>query len=173
VGIEVPLELQFRDGLKFVAYLDIVIRDTVLNKYRIVDIKTSMNGWNKYQKKDAKKLSQLVLYKIFFAKQFKVDPKDIDVEFIVVKRKLWENAEFPQKRVQKVTPANGTIKQNEVLTNFTVFVNTVFDENGQHKAGATYPKFPSPKACKYCEYASDKSICDRKKERVPKPRKLI
>jgi RecB family exonuclease len=166
VGVEVQLDYPISNGIKFKAYLDIIIRDTVLNKYKIFDIKTSTMGWNKYQKKDKKKLVQLVLYKTFYALQYNVNPNDIDVEFLVVKRKLYENVEFPQKRFQTIKPASGTLTQKETLRQLKMFVNSCFDERGEYKVNAEFPKYPSPKTCKYCDFCrtydeNDIIYCDR------------
>ena len=46
-----------------VGYLDIVIHDTLSNTIKIMDIKTSTRGWNKWMKKDENKTQQLLLYK--------------------------------------------------------------------------------------------------------------
>ena len=163
IGVEVPLDFPIQEGIVFTGYLDIVIRDTVTNRYRIYDIKTSHQGWNKYQKKDKKKLAQLVLYKMFYALQFDVDPQDIDVEFIIVKRKLWENMDFPQKRIQRLSPPSGTITQKALLTELKEFVDACFNADGTHKTDGVFEKTPSVKACKYCEYKEKPDICDRNK----------
>ena len=49
--------------IKFVGYIDVLIYDTVREKYKIIDIKTSTRGWNKWQKRDENKTQQLLLYK--------------------------------------------------------------------------------------------------------------
>ena len=61
-------------------YLDVVIRDKRNNKITIIDIKTSTMGWNKYQKADKTKTSQLVLYKKYFAEQYGFDVENIDFD---------------------------------------------------------------------------------------------
>lgn len=174
VGVEVPLDYPVQDGVHFMGYLDFVIRDTVLNKYKIFDIKTSRMGWNKYQKKDKNKLMQLILYKAFYAAQFEVKPADVDVEFIILKRKLYENMDFPQKRFQRIKPASGTITQNEILRELKIFINTCFNEKGKYRTDIEYPKYPSQKTCKYCDFANFPEICDRNKgkRKGRKPEKL-
>ena len=84
-----------------VGYLDIVILDEIHNTLKIYDIKTSTRGWNKWMKADKNKTQQLLLYKQFQSKQYGVPIENIEVEYFIVKRKLWENLDFPQKRVQK------------------------------------------------------------------------
>ena len=46
------------------------------------------------------KSNQLLLYKQFYSKQFNFPIDKIDVEFFIVKRKLYENMDFPQRRIQ-------------------------------------------------------------------------
>ena len=65
IGIEVPIYHPVdknNDKVMMLGYLDIVIRDKRNDKITIIDIKTSTMGWNKYQKADKTKTSQLVLY---------------------------------------------------------------------------------------------------------------
>ena len=80
VGIEVPLSIQVEKGVKFVGFIDLVLKDKRYNTYQIYDIKTSTMGWNAAQKKDKSKIAQLILYKKFFAEQFGVDVESIFVE---------------------------------------------------------------------------------------------
>ena len=69
VGIEVPIDYKMNDGVKFIGYIDVLIHDTVRDRYKIIDIKTSTMGWNKYQKADKNKTDQLLLYKNFWGLQ--------------------------------------------------------------------------------------------------------
>jgi len=161
VGCEVEIQFPIQNGVTMNGCLDVVIRDTVLNKITIYDFKTSYQGWNKYQKADKRKMMQLVLYKAFYAAQYGYDPKDVTVEFLILKRKLFEKAEWPQKRIQRITPASGSITMKEVLNELREFVGKCFDENGKHRASAEYPKNPSVKTCKYCEFADRPDICDK------------
>ena len=47
----------------FQGYLDVVLYHEPTNKFRIIDIKTSRQGWSKYQKSDQNKQLQLTAYK--------------------------------------------------------------------------------------------------------------
>lgn len=161
VGVEVPIEWPIQNGVTMYGYLDVVIRDTVLNRIKIYDFKTSHQGWNKYQKADKRKLSQLVLYKSFYAAQYNHKPDDVDVEFLVLKRKLYENVDFPQKRLQKVSPASGTISTNKLLLELKTFVNSCFDADGNYRTDVVYEKRPDAKTCKYCEFKDKPSMCDK------------
>lgn len=168
-GIEIPLFTQLFDDIPHVmmlGYLDVVIKDTILNKYKIIDIKTSTKGWNKYQKADEGKTAQLKIYKRYFAKQYDVDEDDINVEFFIVKRKLYENCDFPQKRVQSFTPSETNKAGKKLMEDLRVFVTNAFDENGDKNVDGSFPKNVSDKSCKWCEFnTKDKKHCDRKKRK--------
>tara|TARA_A100001391_G_scaffold199771_1_gene183334 strand:+ start:5328 stop:6038 length:711 start_codon:yes stop_codon:yes gene_type:complete len=163
VGIETKLNYVMKGNVKFKGFIDLVIHDTVRDKYIIYDIKTSTKGWNKWQKKDKNKTDQLLLYKQFYSVQMNVPIEKIDVEFFIVKRKLWENVDFPQKRVQKVVPASGKPSINRVLLNVNNFLAECFDENGEYLQDTIYRKEPSQKNCKYCEFKNKPELCDRKR----------
>ena len=134
-----------------VGYLDIVMLDEFHNTIKIYDIKTSTQGWNKWMKKDENKTQQLLLYKQFYSKQYNHPIDKIEVEYFIVKRKLWENAMFPQKRVQKFSPASGTVSMNKVAKRLDTFLDLAFDENGEQVSENIIPT-PSKKACKWCEF---------------------
>ena len=90
-------------------------------------------GWNKYQKANEVKNDQVLLYKEYYSKKHDVPIKDIDVEFLIFKRKLWENAQFPQKRIQRHVPANGAPSMNKMKARFQEFLDTCYDEDGNPK----------------------------------------
>ena len=108
--------------------MDLVILDEFHNTITIYDIKTSTRGWNKWMKKDENKTQQLLLYKQFYAKQYNHPIDKIEVEYFIVKRKLWEEAMFPQKRVQKFSPASGTVSMNKVDKRLDTFLDVAFED---------------------------------------------
>jgi len=151
IGCEVPIDVDLKKNVKMVGYLDLVILDEFHNTLKIYDIKTSTQGWNKWMKKDENKTQQLLLYKQFYSKQYNHPIDKIEVEYFIVKRKLWENAQFPQKRVQKFSPASGTVSMNKVAKRLDTFLDLAFDENGEQVSENIIPT-PSKKACKWCEF---------------------
>ena len=151
IGCEVPIDVDLRKNVKMVGYLDIVILDEFHNILKIYDIKTSTQGWNKWQKKDENKTQQLLLYKQFYAKQYNHPIDKIEVEYFIVKRRLWENAMYPQKRVQKFSPSSGTVSMNKVAKRLDTFLDLAFDDNGE-QITENIIATPSKKACKWCEF---------------------
>ena len=159
IGIEVPLDYDMPNSIKFVGYLDVVIKDTVRNVIKIYDIKTSTMGWNKYMKADKLKSDQLLLYKQFYAKQYNHPIEKIEVEFFIVKRKLWENTDYPQKRVQKFVPANGKPSINQVVKRLDEFMTECFNSDGEYNTEYIYKKEASKKNCRFCDFNQTK-YCD-------------
>ena len=151
IGCEVPIEVDLKKNVKIIGYLDLVILDEFHNTIKIYDIKTSTQGWNKWMKKDENKTQQLLLYKQFYAKQYNHPIDKIDVEYFIVKRKLWENAMFPQKRVQKFSPASGTVSMNKVAKRLNTFLELAFNDKGERISENIIPT-PSKKACRWCEF---------------------
>ena len=143
LGIETALNYDLPNNLKFKGFIDLIIKDNIRNRIKIIDIKTSSWGWNKYTKADKNKTDQLLLYKSFYAKQFDVPLDRIDVEYFIVKRKLYENTDFPQKRVQKFVPANGKPSINKVLMRLQKFMEECYDKDGNiipHDYQKCHPK---------------------------------
>lgn len=161
VGIEKPLRLNLMNNVAFMGFIDLIIKDKVRNKIIIYDIKTSTQGWNKYQKADLTKTAQLVLYKEFYARQFNMDVEDIEVEYIIVRRKINEDLEFKPKRVQTFVPASGKPTRNKVAKMLHEFVTTAFSPEGEYNTEADYPAVKS-KACNYCPYKDKEDLCPKK-----------
>ena len=158
VGIEVPINYELPNKIKFIGYMDVVIYDKVRDRYKIIDIKTSTMGWNKYQKADKNKTDQLLLYKQFYGAENNISLDKIDVEYFIVKRKLYEGLDFPQRRVQTFSPASGKPSVNKVITNLNQFIDESFID-GEHNVNHTYIKRPTKKNCKWCEFNQTKH-CD-------------
>jgi hypothetical protein len=150
IGCEIPIKLDLKNNIKMVGYLDVVMRHIPTDSIKIIDIKTSTMGWNKWMKKDENKTQQLLLYKQFYSKQYNHPIERIEVEYFIVKRKLYENLDFPQKRIQKFVPASGKPSMNKVNNRLLKFVNEAFTEGGERKDNMIAT--PSKKACKWCEF---------------------
>lgn len=151
IGVEVPIKYPtINENVIFIGYADLIIKDSESGVHTIYDIKTSTRGWNKWQKDDEIKMSQILLYKYFYSKQYNVPIELIDVQYFITKRKLYEQSEFPQKRIQIYKPAAGPRKINAMLNKFNEFITTVFDETGKPRVDIPYEQALSS-ACKFCQ----------------------
>ena len=166
VGIEVELCIEASDknpNVFWYGFIDVVIRDTDLNKIKVIDIKTSRMGWNKWQKADKLKLAQLVAYKKYFSDQFGTPVDNIDIEFFIVKRKLIEESMFPQRRIQILNPASGTVTRKKVQRSIDAFVQDCFDSTGNKKTDKNYLAIAGKgaKHCKWCPFKEDYKNCPK------------
>lgn len=160
LGIELPLLVNISKNIFLKGYIDFVLYDTELDKIYIYDIKTSTRGWGEREKKDDTKLSQILLYKEYFGKQFGFDPDRIEVEFFIVKRKIWENSEYAIPRVQSFKPASGKTKRRQAIEKFEAFIKDCFDESGKPQI-KSYIKNIGESSCKWCPYANKPELCDK------------
>ena len=162
VGIEIPLNAKVKEGVNFIGFVDVVMRDLSDNSIIIIDLKTSTRGWNKYQKSDKYKNAQIVIYKKYYSELFQIPLEKIKVEYQIMRRKLYEDAPFPIPRISRHVPANGKPTVNRVYGEFMNFVNEVFDDEGKFR-DLPYPKVPGDrkKNCKFCEFLS-RGLCDGK-----------
>ena len=166
VGIEIELCIQASNknsNVFWYGFIDVVIRDTELNKIKVIDIKTSRMGWNKWQKTDKLKLAQLVAYKKYFSDQFGTPIDNVDVEFFIVKRKLIEESMFPQKRIQIVNPASGSVTRKKVQRSIDKFIEECFDENGNKRSDRNFLALAGKgaKHCKWCPFKEDYENCPK------------
>ena len=156
-GIERPLNYKLPKNLNFVGFIDVIIRDEIRDRLKIIDIKTSTMGWNKYMKADKNKSNQLLLYKQFYSKQFNFPIDKIDVEFFIVKRKLYEDWDMPQKRVQEFKPPSGKIKLGRATKALNEFLDECFVGNSYTEKEMN--PTPSKWACTFCPYKEEKELC--------------
>jgi len=160
LGIELPLLLKIANNIYYKAFIDFALYDEDLKKVYIYDIKTSTRGWSDSEKRDDQKVAQVLLYKEYFARQFGWDVEQIEVEFFIVKRKIYEQAEYPIPRVQSFKPASGKTKRRQTIEQFQSFINDCFDEVGKPKI-KSYLKNIGEKSCKWCPYNNKQELCDK------------
>ena len=162
IGIEIPVLAPVTEeiaNVNFRGYIDLVTYNKITDKYTIYDIKTSTKGWSDYEKKDAVKTSQILLYKKLFSQLRNVPEEKIDVQYFIVRRKINESAEYPVKRIQEFTPTHGPRKIKSTYEDFKAFVTDVFTPEGQYRE-KDYPKHIDN--CRFCPYLDKPELCDRK-----------
>jgi len=160
LGIEIPLVLKMTNNVYYQAFIDFVLYDEELNKIYIYDIKTSTRGWSDKEKKDEDKVAQIILYKEYFSKQFGIEVDSIEVEFFIVKRKIWEESEYPIPRVQSFKPASGKNKRSQATERFREFIEDCFDEVGKPKI-KSYIKNVGESSCKWCPFNDKPELCNK------------
>jgi hypothetical protein len=160
IAIEQPINTKILENVNFLGFIDFIVKNKKTGRYRITDFKTSTKGWTKYQKSDPVKNSQILLYKKFYAELLGISQDIIDVEFIILKRKLYENTDFVVPRISKHVPASGKPSVNKAWKGFSDFVESVFDVDGNYRTDVDYPKNPT-KLCDWCEF-KQRGICNGK-----------
>ncbi len=167
VGCELPIIIapnKMYSNVLYMGYLDVVTYHEETETFKIIDIKTSTKGWNDYAKKDEDKQYQLLLYKQYFSEQYGIPLDKIEIEFMILKRKVLdiddENIMSPYQayRVQQFTPPSGKIKLGRAKSAINNFINECFTSNGGIKE-KTYPKTPSKWTCNFCPYKEEKELC--------------
>ena len=154
VAIEQVLNAEIKPGVNFIGFIDILLEDLSTNEYIIIDLKTSTRGWTSYQKSDKTKISQMLLYKKFYSDKYGIPLDKIKVEYQILKRKLYEGADFPIPRISKFVPANGKPSVNRAWNDFKGFVDSVYGDNGE----VIQTEFPTNKGkpCDWCEFKTRK-----------------
>ena len=152
IGCEIPIVLTpdiKRPNVLYQGFLDIVMYHEPTNTIKIIDLKTSTSGWNEKTKKDENKQFQLILYKKYFSELYNFPEENIDVEFFIVKRKLYENDDFVIRRIQKYSPPAGKIKIKKATEAINNFIENAFDSKG-YKQVEHQPKVNDN--CKWCVF---------------------
>ena len=153
VGCEVPVVItpnKRYNNVIYQGYLDVVMYHEPTNTFKIIDIKTSTNGWNDATKKDEDKQFQLILYKKYFSEQFGIPVENIDIEFFIVKRKVYDHPDFTIPRIQIFKPPSGKIKLNKATKALNEFIEDVFDKNEYKEK--EHQVNPSKWNCTFCPF---------------------
>lgn len=171
IGIETEINEDVVNNVNLTGKLDMVFREKLSGNIRIVDFKTATTAWTNYKKEDFTKTSQLVLYKAIYSKKYNVPLNKIQVEFIILCRKLYSSTQtnFKQNRMQVFKPSAFQSDVLQVIQEFRKFVEQCFTPEGVHNTIGNYPKMPgkNKKNCKYCPHLKNKK-CDG----IPAPVKL-
>ena len=158
-GIELPIVMNVGRNLMYKGFIDLVLYHEPTNKFYIYDIKTSTRGWNAKAKSDENKQMQLVLYKKFFNEQYGIPLENIEVEFFIVRRKVWENSDYPIYRVQQHKPAAGRNKLKKADKILDEFITECFTPKGKYQ-DKEHSKVVSS-LCKWCPFNGDESLCNK------------
>ena len=161
VGIEMPIlcEVDGNEKLMVMGFADIVMKEG--DRIKIYDIKTSIYGWKAKKKKGEG--DQLRIYKRYFSKQYGVPEENIDIEYFIVKRKLYQNIDFPQKRIQIYNPPAGKPSMNKTKKLMESFISNAFTKDGKRNKEGSYPAYKT--GCTYCAFKTRHDLCNPK-ERV-------
>jgi len=152
VGCEIPIIVTPNPKLQnvmFQGYLDVVLYHEPTNRIKIIDIKTSRQGWGKKEKSDENKQLQLIIYKKYFSELYNFPMENIEIEFMIVKRKIFESDTYVIKRVQQFKPASGKVKLNKATKSIETFIEQAFDRSG-FKDVNHQPK--ENNNCKWCPF---------------------
>jgi hypothetical protein len=166
VGIEYEiLDSIFEETtkVKFKVALDIIVYDKRSDEYIIIDLKSSTKGWNKYQKKDEIKRSQLLLYKKAFSKKFDIPEEKIRVKYLIFRREVeMEGLDFPLKRIQEYDPPQAKVSLNKAEKMFNEFVNHCYTKEGTYNENEDqYPAIAGRNSynCRFCEFKDREDLC--------------
>ena len=161
VGIEIPMEQYIIEDIPnviMIGYIDIIFYDELNKTYTVIDFKTSGSGWKEADKKDDAKLAQLLLYKHFYSRALKITPDEVNVQFMIVKRRPFISEDFPTHWVQEIIPAQGKIKLKKAVQEFEAFVRDCFTTDAKYIDREYVKNFDG---CKWCEFKDKPELCSK------------
>lgn len=158
VGTELKIEEEIKNNVYIIGYLDLVLKNVEENKIKIIDIKTSERGWNKFDFSDQIKMSQLFIYKKHYSSQYSVPISDFDLEYFIIVRQHDKNKDFSRVQVHELK--NSQHAMFNYYKHLENFVDFVFDDDGNFRKDREYEASPSKSNCKFCEY-NGTVFCDK------------
>lgn len=159
IGCEVPIVQELGRNIKFRGFLDIVVYHKSAKKLYIYDFKTSGRGWYDAQKKDVAKTDQLLLYKMFYNELYGIPLDNIMVEFIILKRKIFESGQYKVKHVAGFEPSHGKPSLKKARERLDTFLTETFNDDGTVRLD-NIKATPSDKNCRFCPFNNDATKCN-------------
>jgi hypothetical protein len=86
-----------------------------------------------------------------------VPEEQIYVEFIILKRKLLEDCDFPQHRISVFEPSNGKPSVRKAMNSFHAFLDECFHEDNSYNLDVK-PN-PGPNICRFCPFNNNAELC--------------
>ena len=162
LGIEIPIYISIFDEnehVKLLAYVDIAFKDKRNGIIELIDIKTSTRPWSHYQYADEIKMSQVLLYRIYYSKMYDVPIDDILVKYYILSRDVTVDDEY----VVEYVPDQNNLKCDTFQMEFETFVDTVIDDRGNYRLDINYPAIGGQNYsnCKFCEFANNEELCPK------------
>lgn len=145
-------------NIRFNGYIDILLHDKKNNKYKIIDLKTSRTSWNDNQKNDEVKRLQLLLYKIFLAQLKSVPLQNIDIEFLILKKIVFQG-QYKISRIQRYQPPHGKATLNKAIKLFNDTLQKMEQLCESKEQGQMNPT----NYCSWCPFYKEKQLCSRKR----------
>ena len=154
LGVEDELTMELQNNTQYWGFIDLVLKDKATGRIKIFDFKTSRVAWSEAKMSDLAKTSQLVLYKALYSRKHNVPVSMIDVEFMILKRKVYaaKDCRYKQSRIQIFKPDASQLEVYRVVSHFTQFLTECFHPDGSYNEDIKYPKIPGKGKtnCKYC-----------------------
>lgn len=79
------------EDLTFKGFIDVILKHKTEEKYVLIDWKTTSYNWSREARGDPIKKMQLLLYKYFWCRKHNIDPKMVNVAFVLLKRTAKRN----------------------------------------------------------------------------------
>jgi len=146
-GIEHKVFEEIKNGIHWRGYLDIVLYNEDTGKYKIIDLKTSKDGWDKWKRKEKKRTDQLLAYKLYFAQELGIRPSMVDIEYLILKRNKGNFGRF-----QSFEPPSGDEALSRVESKINEFISSCYNEDGSKKEGE-FKKDPDKFKCAFCPFS--------------------
>ena len=104
------------------------------------------------------------IYQKFIAEKYGVSIDMVNVEFIIIKRIVWDKGDWPAKWIQRFEPPSANVSINRIFNQVDLFISEGFNKDGSYNTETTYEKLGVNNKCKWCEFANSPEICDKGKK---------
>lgn len=171
IAVEEPLFVEIGDGVKFFfkGFIDLVIKNRITGKYKILDWKTSTAPWNyKYKLSDEAFLCQMRFYKYFWCRKNNINLNDVFCGYIVLNRfehkpfknEIEDNIEVGDIQTPEINASENEIMQSLEQLSIVVkkiHIDKVFEKVKYSKEGT--------RGCIFCMLKDGTHVlCNQDKE---------
>ena len=162
IAIEKFVNDKLYKDFHFNGCIDLFLKNKKTGRYVIIDWKTSGSAWDEEEKKKDKVfLSQMIFYKYFYSKKYKIPIDNIDCKYIVLNRlKDKEDASAGFGSIQTIEIESNLEDIEDALENLGKVIRDIYIRKNFKKA-----KFENRKSmCFFCPYKDGNKLCNNNSE---------
>jgi len=157
LSVEEPLYEKLHAQYRFKGFIDLVLRNKENGRILVIDWKTSTEPWDvNKKKKDEVFVTQMRLYKYFYARKFSIPMEMIDCKYIVLNR--LKSKKLPELGFGSLQPVEIYSNLNDIEESIIMVAETV-----RHiHIDRVFPKVKltgSTKGCFFCPHKNNPTLC--------------
>lgn len=158
IGVEYVLYEHLFGHFYFKGFIDLIVQDKKTKRFVIIDWKTSGESWDvNKKKKDEIFMSQMRLYKFFFARKNNISLENIDCKYVVLNRLKSKKA--PSLGFGEIQTVEIFSDENDIKKSILKVAQTIKDIH-INQSFTKAKLIGQTNNCRFCPFKQNKFYCN-------------